>query len=368
MNIGNSLKRGSFIPRDHRRILVLAIRGIGDMVLITPLLRLLKQRACAEYLAVMADGVTAEVFDHNPHIDRLFVIDRSRSRQLPWISGLREWASLVSDLRHEQFDTAIDVFSGPRSASLAFLCGADDRYGEDFRTSGRGFLYNYPTTIVRDGRHIVEQKLDLVRPLVRDIDDDVELEIVTTTSERDHANATLSQLGSAKPRRVGLFPGGKDNFMWPAERFASVGDWLIKTYNAEVMLFGGPRDISVCKRVSEKMASTPIDLSGKTTLRELIALLAEVDLVISNVTGPMHIAVALKKPKVVALYGAADTVQYAPWGASSIMLTKGSPGDAYWRKVDYHRDFEFLLNITVDDVCDRVQPLMEALTVSETHA
>ncbi len=116
------------------------------------------------------------------------------------------------------------------------------------------------------------------------------------------------------------------------------------------------------------MASIPIDLSGKTTLRELIALLAEVDLVISNVTGPMHIAVALKKPKVVALYGAADTIQYAPWGASGIMLTKGSPGDAYWRKVDYHRDFQSLLNISVDDVCDRVQPLMEALTVFETHA
>ena len=70
-----------------------------------------------------------------------------------------------------------------------------------------------------------------------------------------------------------------------------------------------------------------------------------------------------KKPKVVALYGAADTIQYAPWGASGIMLTKGSPGDAYWRKVDYNRDFESLLSITVEDVCDRVQPLMEALTV-----
>lgn len=354
-------------PRDHRRILVLAIRGIGDMVLITPLLRLLKQQVHAEYLAVLADGVTAVVFNHNPHIDRLFVIDRSRSRQLPWISGFREWASLVSDLRHERFDIAIDVFSGPRSALLAFLCGADDRYGEDFRTRGRGFFYNHPITIVRDGRHIVEQKLDLVRPLVHDVHD-VELEVVTTTSERDYAQATLSRLGLARPGLIGLFPGGKAFFMWPPERFAAVADWLIETYDAQVILFGGRNDISVCQRVSERMTHSPIDYSGKTTLRELIALLAEVDLVISNVTGPMHIAVALRKPKVLALYGVADTVQYAPWGASGIMLTKGTPGDAYWRKVDYRRDFESLLNITVDDVRDRVQPLMENLTVSATHA
>ena len=228
---------------------------------------------------------------------------------------------------------------------------------QELEVSGRGFLYNHPTTIVRDGRHIVEQKLDLVRPLVHDIHD-VELEVVTTTSERDHAKATLSRLGLAKPRLVGLFLGGKAFFMWPPERFASVGDWLIKTYNAQVILFGGQNDTPVCRRVSERMTRTPIDFSGRTTLRELIALLAEIDLVISNVTGPMHIAVALKKPHVVALYGAADTVQYAPWGASGIMLTKGSPADAYWQKVDYRRDFEFLLDITVDDVRAHIQPLM----------
>ena len=103
---------------------------------------------------------------------------------------------------------------------------------------------------------------------------------------------------------------------------------------------------------------TPLDLSGKTTLRELMAILAELDLVVANVTGPMHLATALRKPKVIGLYGAADTIQYAPWGPTAIMLTKGAKEDAYWHKVDYERDYQWLLQIAVEDVVVAVQRVM----------
>jgi len=103
-----------------------------------------------------------------------------------------------------------------------------------------------------------------------------------------------------------------------------------------------------------------VDLSGQTSLRELMALFAELDLIISNVTGPMHLAVALNRPKVLGLYGAADVVQYAPWGPTGTMLTKGTIRDAYWKKVDYCHDFEYLKQISVKDVLDRVQILIGA--------
>ena len=106
------------------------------------------------------------------------------------------------------------------------------------------------------------------------------------------------------------------------------------------------------------MKEKPRDLSGKTTLGELMAVLVELDMVVSNVTGPMHLAVGLSQPKVIGLYGAADTVQYAPWGTYGTMLTKGSTQDAYWDKVDYRQDYEILCQITVGDVFHTVKSVM----------
>ncbi len=347
--------------RKEKRVLVLAIRAIGDVVLITPILRLLKQRVPASYLAVLADGPSAEVLRHNPHVDRIVAINRSASRKLPRYHRLWNTLSLLKDLRAERFDIAVDLFSGPRSACIAWACGARDRYGEEFRTRGRGFLYNHPVRVIRDDRHLIEQKIALISSFVNHVEThETELEVAVTEEEHKQARAMLARYGVASPRLVGLIPGAGSVFrQWPPDRFAAIGDRLVEDYNAKVLLFGSHEDASVCRRVAELMRHKPVDLSGMTTLRELIALFSELDLVVSNVTGPMHLAVALNQPKVIALYGAADTVQYAPCGTTGVMLTKGRPNEAYWWKVDYRRDYEeFLLQIAVLDVLDQIRFLM----------
>lgn len=342
-----------------RRILVLAIRAIGDVVLITPILRLLKGQSGTQYLGVIVDGASAEVLHHNPYVDRLFIIDRLRVRQLPLTRRLREWGMLVSELRKDRFNTAVDLFSGPWSALLAFLSGATYRYGEDFRARGRGFLYNHPITILRDGKHLVEQKLELIHPLVSSVRN-IDLEVFFTEHEVENAKMTLSHLGLRPPRLVGLIPSSGSVFRnWAVEKFAALGDRLVRELDAKILVLGGCNDRPVCQRVCMLMSSKAVDLSGKTTLREVMALFTELDLVISNVTGPMHLAVAVKKPKVIALYGVADTIQYAPWGSTGKMVTRGFPSEAYWKKVDYCGDFEYLNQITVDDVFNQVHAIMK---------
>lgn len=345
-----------------RRVLVMALRAIGDVVLITPILRLLRQRVPAAYLAVVADGVSAEVLRNNPHVDRIIVINRALARRLSWHQRLLDTVSLLKDLRAERFDIAVDLFSGPRSALLTWLCEARDRYGEDFRARGRGYLYNHAIPVARDNRHLVEHKLDIIRPLVGDVEQrDAHLELYLAEGERAYARETLARLGLRAPLLVGLIPGSGSGFRnWPADRFAGLGDQLERDRHARIILFGGSHDMLVCQRLRELMRCCPVDFSGQTSLRELMALFAELDLIISNVTGPMHLAVALNRPKVIGLYGAADTVQYAPWGPTGTTLTKGTIRDAYWKKVDYRHDFEYLNQISVKDVLDRVQTLIGA--------
>ena len=77
----------------------------------------------------------------------------------------------------------------------------------------------------------------------------------------------------------------------------TLADVLHDAYDAEIVLLGGVDDSAMCRAIRERMRTKPLDLSGTTTLRESMAVLAELDLVISNVTGPMHLAVALSHPK-----------------------------------------------------------------------
>ena len=340
----------------QKRILVLAIRAIGDIALVTPVPRILKQKFPTAYVGMLVDGPSSQVLQCNPHLDRVFLIDRVASRKQSLLSRIRKWFCLVSELRKDKFDIVVDLFSGPRSAWLAWFCGAPARFGEDFRASLRGCFYNHPIKIVRDNRHLVQQKFKIIQPLVGVIERGMaDLEIHVTELEKQAALAKLLKGNGELGKRIGFIPGAGSHWrIWPAERFAELGDRLIKHYDREIILLGGLSEIPLCQRVADLMSNNPLNLSGQTTLRELIALLSELDLVISNVTGPLHLASALKKPKVIGLYGAADTIQYAPWGTTSYMLTKGKPSEAYWKKVDYQGDHEHLLKITVEDVLQLV--------------
>ncbi|MCA9472005.1 MAG: lipopolysaccharide heptosyltransferase II [Nitrospirales bacterium] len=351
-----------------QRILVLAIRAIGDVVLITPIIRILRQAFPRALLTVLANGASARVLQHNPHIDRVVEIDRETERQLSFPVRLGHWKRFFAQLRQDRFDTVIDLYSGPRSALWGWLSNARNRYGEDTRHRLRGFLYNHRVPVDRDGRHLIEQKLDVVVPLVGAIDRSLaRLEVYVSNEEVQRARHTLSALNRKNPRLVGLVPGaGSPWRVWPHERYAELGNMLVKQFGVNIVLLGGEADRSLCESINMNLTEPSLDLSGQTSLRELVAVLAELDLVIANVTGPMHIASALDKPRVIGLYGAADTVQYAPWSPRAVMITKGKPQEAYWQHVDYERDYQRLLEITVADVSKTVSDVMKEWNSTES--
>ena len=344
--------------KKSKRILIVAIRAIGDVVLITPIIQQIRNAFPDAYVAVLADGASAYVLHHNPHIDRIFMIDRRATKQLSSTSQFRKWLKFILELRCERFDTVIDLFSGPRSAIIAWLSKAKHRYGEDVRSRIRGYLYNHAIHISHDQRHLIEQKFALIQPMIGTIPlNNVPLELYVSREEVQQARSLLSKVGADFPRLVALVPGaGSPWRIWPPERFAKVGDVIVKKYHAKILLMGGENDKKLCRQVYEMMREPSIDLSGKTSLRNLIAILAELDLVISNLTGPMHIASALPQPKVIGLYGAADTIQYAPWSSRVTMVTKGKPEEAYWKNVDYEYDHKRLLEISVEDVLEALPP------------
>lgn len=340
-------------------ILLITIRALGDTVLITPIIRAVKERYPTSRLLVVAEAMGAGVLLHNPHIDRLLVIDRGARRRIPWHRRLHEEWLFIRDIRRERPDLAIDLFSGPRSAVLGFLAGAPVRYGEDTRRHGRGFLYTHRVRVRTVGAHLVEQKFQIIADMVPTCTSRT-LELVLSEKEQAWARQRMAQKGfAADDLIVGLFPGaGWGHKRWPVDRFARLGDLLRERHGAKILLLGGVRDQEVTWQVCYLMRQPPAVMDEITSVRELMALIGQSRLFISNDTGPMHIAVALGIPTV-ALFGPSDLTKYGPWGENGAVVSKRLPCSPCPQQVDTCHEVgrarqECMLLITMEEVLEAV--------------
>src|SRR5205085_11903502 len=111
---------------------------------------------------------------------------------------------------------------------------------------------------------------------------------------------------------IGLHAGARPpSRRWPAKYFASIADELTQKYNAQIILTGSPDEKLIVQAVETQMKTRPLNLVGETSNGGLAALLSELDLFVSNDTGPAHIATALDTPSI-TIFGTADYRRWAP--------------------------------------------------------
>ncbi len=288
----------------------MAVRAIGDMVLSTPAIRALSEAFPGASLSVLTEAFSRDVFEANPRLAGILAIDRWGRRELPWPKRVAADISWFRAVRAGRFDAVVDLFSGPRSAQMALVSGAPVRIGEGIRS--RRFFYSRAVDVDHEGKHLVEQKMQIVAPLTGAVPIPPP-EIFLTKAEEEGAAERLRDAGGRGGPYAGLFPGaGWIHKRWPAEQFAALGDRLAAR-GFEVALVGGPLDAEVCRRVAGAMAKPPLLLAPLSRLRDSIAVIGRMGLFVSNDTGPMHIAAALGCPTV-GLFGPSDIVKYRPWG------------------------------------------------------
>jgi ADP-heptose:LPS heptosyltransferase len=178
-------------------------------------------------------------------------------------------------------------------------------YYKDHRPIGPTAAAPYP-----DDQPEVLRNLQLVR-LIGCLDADPTLEFPLFLEERIEARRLLCDVEPGK-LLVGFHPGAKaPSRRWPPEYFAAVADELARRFDAQVVLTGGPGEEEIVRGVVERMETSALDLGGKTSLGGLGALIGQLDLLVSNDTGPAHIADALRIPTV-TLFGPTDPRRWAP--------------------------------------------------------
>jgi heptosyltransferase-2 len=291
-------------------ILVIAPSWIGDAVMSLGAVRVLRRERPEACIVALTRPSLSELYEGIDEIDAALVYDpRGSDRGL---SGLRAAARRI---RAEGFDACLLLPNAFRAAAFARLAGIPERWG--YATDSRGFLLTrrVPPAPRPFGRHQAYYYLELMSGLgFHSSAPDVSLK--ASDGDRERARALLEGEGwDGKATLVGVHPGATNSHakIWSAARFGAVMEKLAGSMGARVVVLGGSSEGSLANEVREALDEPPLMLQGKTSLGELIGVLSELSLFLSNDSGPMHLAAALGIPTL-AIFGPTDPSETGPFG------------------------------------------------------
>jgi ADP-heptose:LPS heptosyltransferase len=294
------------IPGDPRRILVIKLRAVGDVILstvVTKNLRLAFPGAQIHYLTELA---SAEVLKGNPFVDDVLVYDRAT------MSGL----DLIRAVRRGGYDLVLDLFGNPRTALLTRLSGAGTRVG--FRFRGRAYAYNVLADPRGNSVHNTQFNLDALSALgvaVHDRHiyfsfDDADVRYVDSFWPPEFGGGSLVVCLNSG--------GGWYTKRWGLDRFAGLADRLAEELKARIVLPWGPGQLPDAREIKRRMVREAF-IPPATTLRQLGALIKRCSVLVSNDSGPMHIGAAVGTP-VLGIFGPTDPRLQGPYGENNMVV------------------------------------------------
>jgi len=330
------------------KILIRGPNWVGDSVLAIPAMKAVRSQFPNAEITLLVRPWVAGVFTGAPFVNKLWTEPRP--------AGFSEWSRIARDIRAHEFDLAILFPNSFESALMMFLGRVPNRIG--YATDGRSLLLTNAVTPGVTGRHQVYYYLDLVKNLSVNVDRP-SIEILATDEEKKAARRLLETEGiRADQKFMVLNPGAAYGSAkrWDDERFAGIGERLSQDLGLAVAIIGSENELPVARDIRERMRSPATVLNGKTTLETLIGVLSLSSLMITNDSGPMHIAAALGVPTV-AVFGSTDERVTGPFGARTrIVKCQVECSPCLLRECPI--DHRCMTRVTVDDVYRAARELL----------
>ncbi len=309
---------------EFRRILVIKLKHIGDVLLATPVVSALAQKYPQAQISVLVPRGTEEMLEHHPNVHEVLFFDRAIKR-FAFSSFLQAEWGLVRKLRERKFDLAIDLSGGDRGAILARVSGARLRLGYKRRKGiwGRDRLFTHVAD--QDFRKsVVASHADVLRPL------GISAPLLPPNLNpgplaKSEAMHLLATLGVGPQENIIVFhPTSRWMFKsWEAAYCARVAEHIVRKWECRVAFTCGPeeKELKKMRQIMAAMQEPVLDLSGKTSLSVLAGILAHAKAFIGVDSAPMHMAYALDIPTL-SLFGPSDPVQWGPSGPKHRIVAK----------------------------------------------
>ena len=351
-----------FRPENIKRVVVRSTNWVGDALMTIPALRELRRLLPNAHLTLATRPWAKGLFEDADLVDDLLISNRR---------GLGSVVSQVVAWRKGRFDLAVVFPNAFEAALIPAIARIPFRVG--YATDGRSALLTNPLPLPewRSSKHEVFYYLNIIGELERLLDPkqtgtqnvmenqpDAFLRISET--RQIEALAMLRAFGIRDSRPlVALCPGSINSRAkrWPAERYAALADSLIEKLNAEVLLIGSPEELDVSLELSRSMRNKVFNLTGKTDLSQIAAVLSCVDLLVTNDTGPAHLAAALGRPTLV-IFGPTNPLTTRPF-SSVAELVRHPPDCAPCMLRDCPIDHRCMTAISPEEVFARAHVLLE---------
>ena len=309
------------MPKPSRKkILLVSVNWLGDLLFMTPAIRAIRRANPDSVITCLSPSRGVELLQGNPHLNEVIPMPAGRG-----LVSLLRWWPLILRLRSERFDTAFLFHRSFTRAFVVWAAGIPQRVGT--RTWKRGWLL---TTAVEPPPKDSISKVDTFLRVVEAVGirpDGSHYDAPILPEDWKAADALIRELGVGEGERVVALHAGANWRLkrWPARNFAQLADALAALYGAKILFVGGEGDLPLIEGILQRMQTRPLVAAGRTSFRQLGALLARTSLLISNDSGPLHLGIAAGVP-VVALFGPTDPKLTGPLESARAVTLFGSIG------------------------------------------
>ena len=300
------------------RVCILKPSALGDVVNALPVLSALRERWPEAHFSWVINRGLRGLLDGHPDLDEVIPFDRASVRPTP--RGIAEVARFLRGLRRRRFDLVIDLQGLFRSGLMAAASGAPVRVGRRDAREGSARFLTHQVGPTGPAAHAVDLLLPIARAFGAEVDPP---RFVLPISEADlrWARSTLADV--PRPRLVLNLGARWVTKRWPPARFAEVARRAVDRFGAGLVLLGAPEDRPIVAEFgSAARGLSWLDLCAGTTLPQLGALASESDLVLSNDTGPLHLAAAAGA-RVVGIYTCTTPELNGPYGPKAVAVRTG---------------------------------------------
>ncbi|MEW6571300.1 MAG: lipopolysaccharide heptosyltransferase I [Nitrospirota bacterium] len=332
------LHKNIHLPARIKKMLVVKPSSLGDVVHSLPFLNVIKSYFFnSEIHWVIAKGIEGLLEGH-PMIDKLWIIGKDDWKKLSNVKRtISEIRNLWKDLKKEKFDFVIDLQGLLRSGLITVATGSRVRVGFGEAREGSKLFYTHRVKTARD-IHAVERNLKVAEFLGCDTSP------VFFPFPLYYPNPSIM---SALPDNYGVFaPGARwETKKWPAERFGRLASLL----TVPVVIIGNKSDKVIAEEIVNSAKGEALSLAGETSLKELMEVIKRARFVVSNDSGPMHIAAALGIP-VFAIFGPTDPVRTGPYGKGHTVIRADVSCSPCLKKTC--EDLKCMRSISAERVCE----------------
>jgi heptosyltransferase-1 len=301
------------MPESFKNILIIKPSALGDIVQALPALSALRRSFPDAEISWLVRPEFAPLIENHPHLTRIIPFDRKLLGKAWFHPGaFKTLLSLFGRLRRSEFDAVFDFQGLFRTAFFARISGCRKRFGPANAREFSRIFYTHRIEKPADSPHVVDHYMNLVRA-AGGASTDVEFIVPLDATAKNSVEKILTAHNIASQTYVVFVPGSAHaDKCWPIDRFAALAEKLSSDHKLSIVATGSSSEASLVESLVRSAKTPIINLAGRTSIAELVALLRDAALVVSNDTGPGHIASALGTPMVM-IFGWSNPALIAPY-------------------------------------------------------